>query len=199
MRPRDVPTRRSAETRRTSAHLVRRYLGASETFIYTLLRFQRGFDPLVLAETVHNLDQFPFARVSALVPGVGIPQRLARRSRAIAAGYRTSYRHRLVKALQRNDCVILHAHFGWTGAAAVEAANRVGIPLVTTFYGRDITDPTAPPYDDLFASGALFFCEGDHMAAHLARVGCPREKIRVVKIGLDLEQFPSSLVPGRTP
>jgi colanic acid/amylovoran biosynthesis glycosyltransferase len=60
---------------------------------------------------------------------------------------------------------------------------------VTTFYGHDLSDSRDLDYERLFRDGALFICEGPAMLEHLVGLGCPRSRIRLVRIGLDLGQF----------
>jgi colanic acid/amylovoran biosynthesis glycosyltransferase len=61
---------------------------------------------------------------------------------------------------------------------------------VTTFYGHDLSDSRGLDYKRLFSEGALFICEGPAMREHLAELGCPPSKLRIVRIGLDTVQFP---------
>jgi colanic acid/amylovoran biosynthesis glycosyltransferase len=103
--------------------------------------------------------------------------------------------HRIAEEANRQGCVALHAHFGWSGRAARSAAAHLGIPLLTTFYGRDLADRKRrwarhPVYERLFREGALFFCEGPAMFQHLSQLGCPEDKIRIARIGIDLALFP---------
>jgi glycosyltransferase involved in cell wall biosynthesis len=76
----------------------------------------------------------------------------------------------------------------------VRVARRLDVPHVTTFYGRDLSEAERgrrkSPYKGLFADGSRFVCEGPVMRAHLARLGAPEERTRVVPIGVDLEHFP---------
>jgi colanic acid/amylovoran biosynthesis glycosyltransferase len=169
---------------------MKTYLGRSETFIYTQLRFQRRFRPIVLASRTENLAEFPFEPVFDLTPPISRPLRIPRRIRARVAGYRNTYDYRLVRAAREANCIALHAHFGWAACSALVARDRLDIPLVTTFYGRDVSDSLGLPYGELFDEGTLFLCEGPAMAECLVDVGCPPPRIRVVKIGLDLAQFP---------
>ncbi len=43
------------------AHVMAEYLPRSTTFIYTLLRFQTRYEPVVLARRLANLDEFPLS------------------------------------------------------------------------------------------------------------------------------------------
>lgn len=180
---------------RTIGHTVPEYLPRSATFIHTALRFQREFRPVVFAQRTTNLSEFPIEGVYELTPAAGAARRVWGRVRAFASGYSGVYEHRIAQHARREGCVALHAHFGWSGAAAVVAAARLGIPVVTTFYGRDVSEPERgrpgrKPYQRLFAEGAFFVCEGPAMARHLSELGCPSERIRIVRIGLDLSRFP---------
>jgi colanic acid/amylovoran/stewartan biosynthesis glycosyltransferase WcaL/AmsK/CpsK len=185
-------------------HTVPEYLPRSATFIYTTLRFQRRFRSVVLAQSTSNLTEFPISDVYALAAETPARRRFLRGLRAFSAGYRSTYQHRIATESRRHGCVALHAHFGWSGPPTVAAGRRLRIPVVTTFYGRDISEPergrrSRRPYKRLFAEGTLFFCEGPAMAAHLTRIGCPPEKIRIVRIGIDLDQFPFTARQRRRP
>ncbi|HZO34260.1 MAG TPA: glycosyltransferase [Gaiellaceae bacterium] len=157
-------------------HVVPEYLPRSATFIHTLLRNQRRFRPLVLAQSVANLDEFPVEQ-------------------ALALG-EDGFAGRLVEEARRGGCVLLHAHFGWSGRDAVPAERELNVPLVTTFYGRDLSEPGRArfrhPYRRLFSRGAAFVVEGPFMADRLAETGAARDRIRVVPIGIDIGTLPFS-------
>jgi colanic acid/amylovoran biosynthesis glycosyltransferase len=176
-------------------HVLSVYLPRSATFIYTSLRFQRRFRPVILAKRTENVSEFPFDPILELLPQVPFHRRVAKRARAFASGYSRTYDFGLVREAQKRQCVALHAHFGYAGANSLVARERLEIPLVTTFYGHDLTAAFADwfPYDRLFSDGAMFFCEGPHMAGRLSELGCPMGKIRIVRIGIDLaNSFPFS-------
>jgi colanic acid/amylovoran biosynthesis glycosyltransferase len=183
----------NGRTPRTVGHVVPEYLPRSATFIHTTLRFQRAYRPVVFARRTSNLEEFPVASVSELDADSGLVQRLAAR----AAGYGEPFERRVARETVREGCVALHAHFGWAGKSSVSTARRNRLPLVTTFYGRDLSEVDRTrggmarnPYRRLFSEGTLFVCEGPAMAEQLARVGCPEDRVRIVRIGLDLEKFP---------
>jgi colanic acid/amylovoran biosynthesis glycosyltransferase len=100
---------------------------------------------------------------------------------------------------------IIHAHFGSWGWSVLNAADRIGAPLVVTFYGFDVNQlPRAVPkfrrrYRDLFARAAGIFCEGEHMRESLLKLGCPPQKAFVQRLGVDLDGIPfqpRSIDPG---
>jgi glycosyltransferase involved in cell wall biosynthesis len=184
------PKSRTADVRRTVAHIVPEYLPRSATFIHTLIRHQRHYDPVVITNAVSNTSEFPVERLINLdVDDAGIVASI----RSRAGGYGSRYAHAVGQTLERERCSVAHAHFGWSGRDAVDGAEKSGIPLVTTLYGRDLSLPERTrrrnPYRRLFASGAVFVVEGPAMADHAARVGCDRTRLNVVPIGIDLERF----------
>ncbi len=171
-------------------HVIDPYLHRSATFIYTSLRFQTAFKPVVLAGSTINIEEFPFDPLFELVPRARLYRRVLRRAQSVAHRYPSSFEYRLARRADESHCVALHAHFGWLGAASIVAARRLGIPLITTFYGHDLSNSLGRSYASLFRLGRLFVCEGPAMERHLESVGCPSGQIRVVRIGIDLDQFP---------
>jgi D-inositol-3-phosphate glycosyltransferase len=80
---------------------------------------------------------------------------------------------------------VVHACSAFAGAAAIEAAARVGVPVV---YGGDEFPATA---DEV-----ALFSAADHVVVpykgqrnRLARAGVPRGKVSVVPYGLDVDHF----------
>lgn len=184
----------------TVGHVVHRYLNRSETFIYTTLRFQTAFKPAVLARFTDHVDEFPIDNLQELRFDRRFRRRVARRLAVATRGYsRHGYDYELGRAARAARCVVLHAHFGPTGSRSLQAATQLRVPLVTTFYGRDISDSYGCSYDDLFREGDLFICEGPAMMESLQAVGCPAERIRLVRIGIDLGQFEYSVPTRATP
>jgi colanic acid/amylovoran/stewartan biosynthesis glycosyltransferase WcaL/AmsK/CpsK len=187
----------SAETRHGSvAHVVPEYLPRSATFIYTLLRLQRQFSPVVLTRRTANLDEFPLPAVCEFDGARSRFHRSVDRIGARTRGYAEPYERFIRKTASEHRCRLIHAHFGWSGVSAVTAARRLGVPIVTTFYGRDLSERERSrkwwknPYAQLFAAGDFFLCEGPLMAEYLQEAGCESRKIRLARIGLDLSQFP---------
>jgi colanic acid/amylovoran biosynthesis glycosyltransferase len=95
-------------------------------------------------------------------------------------------------AVQGGD--LIHAHFGQEGFRCLDASEKADVPLVTTFYGLDMSAlPRIPKWNRrfqrLFNEGDLFLCEGPFMADRLVAIGCSRDKVRVQRLGIDLDRF----------
>lgn len=177
------------------AHTMPEYLPRAGTFIYSAITFQRRFRPVVVARRITNRHEFPID-APILAPNDASPsgQAFVRRVSRLIGQFPDEYERVMRRACRRYGCALIHAHHGWSGRDSIRTARRLGIPLVTTFYGRDLAlkrgrASLRAPYGELFAHGAAFVCEGPEMAGHLVTLGCPAERIRLVKIGIDLERF----------
>ncbi len=90
---------------------------------------------------------------------------------------------------------VLHSHFGNVGWTDAGVAHRLGIPHVVTFYGLDVNKlPIQEPvwrerYAELFAGVARVLCEGPFMARAVVELGCPVEKVRVQRLGVELSRI----------
>ncbi len=94
---------------------------------------------------------------------------------------------------------LIHAHFGVEGVYALPLAQRLGIPLVTTFHGFDATLATAALLSNpawvhyalfrgrLARRGDLFLCASGFIRERLLGMGFPPERTRVHYIGVDCD------------
>jgi len=169
------------------AHFHTDFLGRSETFIYRTLVALHRVRPVVFTQRVVYPEEFPFAPI-VLYPPVqssmwGILDRAGRRL--------LSLEPYLQRGLRRWGARLMHAHFGPHGWELLSVRRAAGLPLVTTFYGYDMSMLARESlwqerYGELFATGDLFLVEGPHMRAALIESGCPPWKVRIQKIGIDL-------------
>lgn len=176
------------------------FLPPSETFIYQSLRALDRYRARVFTMERRSADKFPWGDVTALrsLP-LGAVEALLYRV--------TTYSPRYFAWAREN--ALIHAHLGYTGVFGLAAAARFGIPLVTSFYGRDVTilDSAARFSPEhwhfwalsrlLFARGARFNVLSRDMRDALIHIGCPAEKIRVVPLGIDLQRFKPTRRQGR--
>lgn len=94
---------------------------------------------------------------------------------------------------------VLHAHFGHMGTAMLPVSQRLQIPLVVTFYGMDVHQlPKSFPairkgYKDMFSGVSRVLCEGEYMAKDVVKLGCDPQKVRVHRLGINLDNTPFQL------
>jgi colanic acid/amylovoran biosynthesis glycosyltransferase len=98
---------------------------------------------------------------------------------------------------------MIHAHFGPDGVYALPLAERLDIPLVTTFHGYDATTKDSVflrsrsvqnwhyllGRQALSRKGSLFIAVSNHIKKQLIEKGFPEDKIVVHHIGIDVEKF----------
>lgn len=96
------------------------------------------------------------------------------------------------KWVKRWSPEIIHSHFGTRGWEDLDLKRKACARLVTSFYGVDAWSlPKSDQiwqgrYKELFLAGDLFLVEGPAMEQRLIGLSCPPEKIRVLRIGVDL-------------
>lgn len=94
---------------------------------------------------------------------------------------------------------LIHAHFAQVGVWALPLARKSGAKLVVSFYGYDYEQlPLRKPamrraYQRLFAHADLLLTEGPHGAKILMEMGCPKHKIALQPLGIDLSRSTSSV------
>jgi colanic acid/amylovoran biosynthesis glycosyltransferase len=109
----------------------------------------------------------------------------------------------LTRRLRKARPVLLHAHHGPNGLRALRLAKSIGVPLVVTFHGSDVTvtklqhHPNASLAHRRFLSkritmqqqGALFVAVSGFIRKKLLELGFPDERIRVQYTGVDTTMF----------
>lgn len=90
---------------------------------------------------------------------------------------------------------IVQCHFGALGLKAVQvkAAGALKGKIVTAFHGEDVINYPkrfrGNPYAPLFARGDLFLPISDRWNQALIAMGCPPNRIRTHRMGVDLRRF----------
>jgi colanic acid/amylovoran biosynthesis glycosyltransferase len=175
---------------KTVAHCATPYPFAGGSWIYNQLAYLRRYRPVVLTQLAQNRDEFPLKTLYTAEEYPALKQWLNR------AGHKLTGQYWFYEELmRREEAALIHAHFGHQGGRVLRAKRRTGLPLVTTFYGYDVT---CDPYDrrwkkryaQLFDSGECFLVEGGTMKERLIDAGGPPERIRVHHLGVDVERIP---------
>jgi len=147
------------------------------------------------------LPQLRYLQFPVQIPGLLEPasewqypvlQRLIARSQR----FLPSYRWWLESRLRRRPPDILHAHFGPTGCLYLPLAQKLGRPLVVTFYGFDYEKllnhrPVfRRKYRQLFDGAARVIAASPTGCRALEALGCPPDKLAIVRPSPDLTRFP---------
>jgi len=190
--------------RKTIARFLLSFLPFSETFIYSYIKNIRQFDQIIMASRRENADQFSYDPDNVYTWDNPDPD---------VSGLKIPLPHRLLltgknryfyNVLKNRKVSLVHAHFGYTAVAVMAVVKRLGIPLVTTFHGLDMSKLGRDlyyrfKYRELFSLGRAFIIEGSFMRKKLIELGCPPDKARIIHLGVDLAKFdfnPRSVRPG---
>jgi colanic acid/amylovoran biosynthesis glycosyltransferase len=108
----------------------------------------------------------------------------------------------LLKLLRRRPADLMHVYFGHTGVHLLPFIEEWDRPVVVSFHGMDIQPrPDQAGYDDqmreLLRVVPLVLARSHSLFAALEAWGCPREKLRLNRTGIPLEEFP--FVPRARP
>ena len=174
-------------------HIHNCFFEKSETFIFNVIANLNRFHPLLVAWEFRNLDQFPLAATdchSLTIARGSLRWWLQGMARRILGRELPTERF-----LKQRQTRLLHAHFGHNGVWALRLQRALHLPLVTTFYGHDMSQASSlaswqKEYQRLFKDGDLFLVEGPHMKARLQALGCPGEKIQVQRIAIPVAGLP---------
>jgi len=168
-------------------HFFGTYLPASEVWVHRQLTALQRYEPLVLARRLERVAEFLLPR-PPVAEGRGWRGRAGRRVLGVAP--------RQLAAARTAGARLVHAHFGPVGRRAMALARRLRVPLVVSFYGRDLfahprgTTGLRRAYRQLFRCAALLLVEGPAAAARLVELGAPPERVRVHRLGLDPAAYP---------
>jgi len=181
------------------------WLPQTQTWMHSQVsELQRlGVDAHVVCERTENLDQFGVANIHCLADENRLKLIWDKGIRKLRIRRHLNY---LVEIGEKTGANIVHSHFGNVGWANLGAVRRLGAKHVVTFYGTDVNKlPTQYPvwrkrYRQLFEEVDLIFCEGSHMASCIVALGCPKQKVKVQHLGVDVERIefkPRQWQPGQ--
>ena len=165
---------------------------ASETFVRRQILGLERYRPLVIG--LEDKGNFPKELAPAILPA-GVIEALGAR----LLGRWGSIETRVRDAAPR----LIHAQFGTDGVLALPLARRLGLPLVTTLRGYEVTRSRAnllaslrPSWmryalqeERLARNGALFLAVSDALRAKAIARGFPPERTLTQYNGIDLARF----------
>lgn len=179
-------------TRRRLAVWKTTWLPPSQTFVLNQLDSLQHWTPVLVGRRRDpdgldvTVERAPF--------NLSVPGRAADRLSA-ATGYRGLYD----RLLRRHGVELIHAHFGPSGVEVLPIARRLGLPLIVTFHGFDVTrrpfEPDLGPryrrgLAEVFDYASELLAVSEHLRGRLLDLGAPPEKVRVHYIGTPSRPLP---------
>jgi colanic acid/amylovoran biosynthesis glycosyltransferase len=179
-------------------HLVTPYLFHTGPWIYSQVIGLKRFRSIVFTQRKENLDQFPFIEVYS-------PEDFSLIKKFFNRVYRKAFdRYGMFfdKFCETLKPQLFQAHFGFEAARWLNFLEKTGVPLVTTFYGQDVSKLGRVPkwqkrYARLFDYGVAVLAEGTHLKSQLINIGCPERKIFVQHLGVELNKYPQKPNEGK--
>ena len=175
----------------------KRLLAYSETFVanqgYALRRHRPVFVGFQQDRAgLHHLARRDVEMLTDVASSVGV----ARLPMRLGLGPPRIWMRRLAATRP----VVLHTHFISAAKPGGQLARALGVPMVATAHGNDVTNPLTPAFrKELAASFAL--CErviavSQFIADRLADAGCPDDKLVQHYIGIPLAGLDPTPVPS---
>jgi colanic acid/amylovoran biosynthesis glycosyltransferase len=165
--------------------------------IYRQVTGLREFQTFVLTKSRENPEVFPFEDIDVLPrPRINFLARFHKKyiRRMEAVFYRGEY-DQLCSALDRRHADLLHVYFGHTGVHLLPFLRNWTGPSVVSFHGMDIMlreadDQYNQSLRALLRALPMVLARSESLATRLVELGCAREKIRINRTGIPLDDFP---------
>jgi len=145
-------------------------------WIYTFITSLKKYVPVVYCFGLRNIDKFPVKFIRSF-------ETLKK------------FDPRFIVSLLYDRPSVIHAHFGPSGYDFLFYKLILRLPMVTSFYGADLSALPKTSlfwklrYKILFYFGDRFLAMGSHMQQSLISYGCPSEKIIVYPLGIRLNKI----------
>lgn len=174
------------------------WLPQTETWIFNHVHaLPPSISSSIVCQWTQNLDQFPHKDLFSL-ERPPVATRLGKRILRQLGWWDDQERHLslLERVLQTKKPDVLHSHFGHYGWVNSRLANKYSVRHIVSFYGLDVG--YLPHSDRRWYSKYrrmndrvdLVLCEGPHMAKCIEALGIDRAKIKLFRLGIDLESIP---------
>jgi colanic acid/amylovoran biosynthesis glycosyltransferase len=187
----------AADSRPIVASYCTTFLKPEMRHIYRQVTGLRRWRTFVVTRERQEQAQFPFGDVE-LLPRVGknFLRRFYRKYiRRMPPVYYRGELDVIIKLLRRRPADLMHIYFGHTGVHLLPFIEEWGGPCVVSFHGMDVQPrPGQREYDEqmraLLRRVPLVLVRSQSLAAALEQWGCPREKLRINRTGIPLDDFP---------
>lgn len=168
-------------------------LQPSETFILAQMRALTNHVP-ILAGIERAHPSLPLEQEPLLLSDRGRSISDARAKLYRKSGIAPFFHHKAKRLLPQ----LVHAHFASGGRTALPLARALGVPLVVTLHGSDVTVRGRQPdlYKRLGKDASLFICVSEFIRNRALEAGFPSHKLIIHYIGIDRELFSPSASPG---
>lgn len=171
------------------AHYISKYLPLTEVWLHNLISSHESYKPLVFCRKKTNERNFPVESLFAIKDRNALC-RLYNFTVFKGLGYFPYFK----RTIEKYNCQVLHAHFGYHAYKSIGLSKTLSVPLVCSFYGGDVFKYPKEPenarkYKKLFNAFSRGIVLGPYMKQALVDLGCPEEKLIVNHLGVDVDRI----------
>jgi colanic acid/amylovoran biosynthesis glycosyltransferase len=190
--PQAVPTPAS---RPVVASYCATFLKAEMLHIYRQVTGLRRYQTFVVTRERIEAQAFPFSDIELLPRVVTLKRFYLKYVRKMPPLCYRGELQQLIGLFRRRRADLMHIYFGEIGVYLLPFIQAWTAPCVVSFHGMDIQPrPWIEGYDasmrELLQSTPLVLARSESLLAGLERLGCPKEKLRLNRTGIPLDQFP---------
>lgn len=192
----------------TVAVVCEHFCPVSQGFVYRHVVGLKRYHAVVLARRRVNAEVFRYPDVVLGEPFRGLSARalyyLLRAGSHYVGKPHVHVTRRFSSVLRARRPVLVHAHFGWSAVAVMDLAKKHRLPLIFTAHGSDVNS---------LASGGRWYphrlakclrlthkvlCVSDFIANRVRELGCPEERICVLRVGVPIPPLPERTIRKET-
>ncbi len=183
-------------------HFKKYFLNNTETFVYNQILNQQELEAYVLCRQNILNSNFDYSKIGSVfeIPFMvswGVQKNIFALMGILGQKYKFDLK-KIEEKLTEIKPDVIHAHFGPDANYILPAAVKLDIPLITSFYGYDVSEfPDSysglakRAYRRLIEKGEMFIAMSDNMREKLEFLGFPGERIKVHHFGINYEYFDS--------
>jgi len=186
----------AAPTQPLVASYCATFLKPEMLHIYRQVTGLRRYKTFVVTRERLGEEAFPFSDIELLLPRIFPLKRFyLKYLRKMPPLIYRGELPQLTQLFQRRPADLIHIYFGEIGVHLLPFIRTSNTPCLVSFHGMDIRPrPHVPGYDagmrELLQTAPLVLARSESLLAGLERLGCPREKLRLNRTGIPLDQFP---------
>ncbi|MEQ1861668.1 MAG: glycosyltransferase [Chthoniobacteraceae bacterium] len=175
-----------------AAQYVVTFLKPEMLHVYRQITALNAWRPVVFCQRRENVVEFPFDSLVVL-PKPWSHQLRRLWQKTILRRPITIYRseaQRTLAALRRAEARVLHVWFGHIGVHLLPLLEIANLPVIVSFHGADAgVGWDRAGMERVFSLATLLLVRSESLAERLVAHGAPREKIRVQRTGVPLDQI----------
>ena len=180
-----------------AAQYVVTFLKPEMLHIYRQITALRAFRPVVFCQKREHAAEFPFGEIVVLPKPRTHPLRRFVQKQLLDRPitiYRSEAR-RILAALEQSRARLLHVYFGHIGVHLLPLLEICPLPVIVSFHGADAQIDLHKPAHlartrRMLECATLLLVRSQSLADRLVALGAVREKIRLHRTGIPLDEIP---------